>query len=302
MGETAVTGQVKAYRPVLFKKLRQAAGISEEEFHASLNFAEESLSCLSADSKSGQAFWVSKNRMVVVKTIKPYECRNLRGMLDSYAEHVLLSPNEAAAAGLDEGCGGTCISAVLGVYRVTLKHGGRRYFMVSKNVYPAGSIQRRYDLKGSTVGRKAKPPSQVLKDLDLMTSGLTLSLGQRARKTLLRTLERDAVFLRSNGFMDYSVLVAIEPIGTTQPPEYQNRFEQTGVVSLLDQDKGKLVLSGGDGLIYHFGVIDFLQRYTFRKVLETFLKGFLDDASKISCVAPSVYARRMLSFIAKYTQ
>lgn len=68
------------------------------------------------------------------------------------------------------------------------------------------------------------------------------------------------------------------------------------------QNQGKLVLTGEDGKTYHFGVIDFLQRYTFRKVLETMLKGIIDDATKISCVAPSLYAKRMLSFIAKYSQ
>jgi Phosphatidylinositol-4-phosphate 5-Kinase len=73
-------------------------------------------------------------------------------------------------------------------------------------------------------------------------------------------------------------------------------------VSQLDEDKGKLVVLGADGMTYHFGLIDFLQKYSFRKVLETFFKGLFDDATKISCVAPTRYARRMLSFIARYSQ
>lgn len=43
-------------------------------------------------------------------------------------------------------------------------------------------------------------------------------------------------------------------------------------------------------------------RYSFRKVLETWLKGCVCDARKISAVAPGFYAQRMLAFIAKYTQ
>ena len=118
-------GEVKAYRPVLFQRLRHSAGISEEEFTDSLDFVNDALSCLSADSKSGQAFWVSKNNQIVVKTIKPYECRNLRKILDSYAEHMLTSSLSstgiAASKVLDSD--GSCISSVLGLYRVTLKSG-----------------------------------------------------------------------------------------------------------------------------------------------------------------------------------
>ena len=192
-----------------------------------------------------------------------------------------------------------------------MESGGRRYFMVNKNVYPPSLLarndngnsnvpsSRRYDLKGSTVGRKAKPPAQVMKDLDLMASGVTLSgMGQRAQRILLRALERDAVFLRSQGFMDYSLLVAVEPTAI----DSTTSSSSTPLVSTLPQNQGKLVLCGEDGKTYHFGVIDFLQRYTFRKVLETMLKGIIDDATKISCVAPSLYAKRMLSFIAKYSQ
>ena len=295
----STAGKVKAYRPVLFKRLRHAAGVAEDEYACSLDFVNDALACLSADSKSGQAFWVSKNGLVVVKTIKTYECRNMREILDSYADHVLGAGDNVH----------TCISPVLGLYRVTLKPGHRRYFMVSKNVYPPGGAVvplRRYDLKGSTVGRRAKPPSQVLKDLDLMASGLSLGLGPRARTALLRGLERDAVFLRSHGFMDYSLLVAVEP--PSDPEDRRRRFGDgggggggggSGVVSTLPRDQGKLVLAGDDGHIYHFGVIDFLQRYSFRKVLETLLKSFFDDVTKISCIPPTHYARRMLTFIAK---
>ena len=116
-------GEVKAYRPVLFQRLRHAAGVSEDEFSASLDFVNDALSCLSADSKSGQAFWVSKNHLIVVKTIKPYECRNLRRILDSYAEHMLTGITTSKVLGFEEGSGSSCISSVLGLYRVTLKSG-----------------------------------------------------------------------------------------------------------------------------------------------------------------------------------
>jgi Phosphatidylinositol-4-phosphate 5-Kinase len=348
-GSTLV-GQLKAYRPVLFRKLREAAGIPESLYADSLNFAQSALSCLSADSKSGQAFWVSHNEQVVVKTIKHYECKNMCRILDSYAKHMLSSE------------GKSCISAVLGLYRVQPISGGCKYFMVSRNVYPPshvnsfGGIRKQFDLKGSTVGRRAAPTSRVMKDLDLMASGAALHMGTQARTELLRTLERDVQFLRKHGFMDYSLLVAVEvpapeaaavaasestvstvvsETGSGVPQaegegggggagagaltdskitsvsdsiSVSSRSNSRAVTSADDDDddddvhKGKLVLHGADGLRYHFGIIDFLQKYSFRKHLETFLKGLFDDSSKISCVAPTLYARRMLSFIARYSQ
>jgi hypothetical protein len=177
-------GQLKSYRPVLFQKLRGASGVPEDFYAKSLDI--DNLSCLSSDSKSGQAFWVSNDGAIVVKTIKRYECHNLCRILDSYARHML--------------SGTSCISSILGLYRVKTKSGICRYFLVNKNVYPAsigsGHVLKRFDLKGSTVGRKAAASSPVQKDLDLIASGQSLPLGPDARSLVLKTLERDAVFLR----------------------------------------------------------------------------------------------------------
>ena len=48
------SGAIKAYRPLLFRKLRQAAGLSEEMYTNCLNFSAGNLKCLQSDSKSGQ--------------------------------------------------------------------------------------------------------------------------------------------------------------------------------------------------------------------------------------------------------
>jgi hypothetical protein len=189
--------QFKAYRPKLFELLRLSAGVANEKYKDCLN--SEKLECLSADSKSGQAFWRSSDGIIVVKTIRQYECRNMRTMLKSYSEHVLHDDS--------------CIARILGLYRVKLKGGKKTYFLVSKNVYKQSDAQtnmtRTYDLKGSTVGRLKSPTSTVLKDLDLLNSRHQLQLG-RAKSVLLRTLGRDVEFLRGQGFMDYSLLVQEE--------------------------------------------------------------------------------------------
>ena len=57
-------------------------------------------------------------------------------------------------------------------------------------------------------------------------------------------------------------------------------------------------------ILFHFvsSFIFLSNRYSFRKVLETWFKGLYNDSKKISAVAPTLYARRMLSFLGKYTQ
>ena len=150
--------EVKEYRPHVFAMLRTHAGIDEVDYSSSLT--SDNLCAITSDSKSGQSFWTSSNGRVVLKTIKDYEARNMIGILDSYALHVTMAPS--------------AIAAVLGLYRVTNRAGKKTYFLACANVYPSVAISRKFDLKGSLVGRKASPSSSVAKDLDLISSGASL--------------------------------------------------------------------------------------------------------------------------------
>jgi hypothetical protein len=194
-------GQVKTYEPKLFRRMRSNAGVSEAAWLAAMN--PDGLENLSADSKSGQAFWRSKDGVIILKSIKHYECKNLRSVLDNLADH------------LDVPFDHSCITGVLGAFRVKLNNGKKVYLMASKNVYPAVQWynSKKYDLKGSTVGRLKSPRSSVYKDLDLIQSNQRLELGEM-KSVVLRVLERDAHFLSKCGFMDYSLLVDVEHVPT----------------------------------------------------------------------------------------
>ena len=74
-----------------------------------------------------------------------------------------------------------------------------------------------FDLKGSLVGRKTKGETKAtttLKDVNfLMTAAKNKNFTKQAKKdkTLLRdVLRKDVEFLRSEGLMDYSLLLGIE--------------------------------------------------------------------------------------------
>ena len=219
-------GQVKIYRPNLFRRVRASSSVTEQEFADCIS--PENLKSMAADSKSGLDFWFSHDGKFFVKTMKKYECRNLKSALSDYDEHVSSGP--------------TCIAPVLGLFRIKTGWFSKRYFMVTRNVFPplesGSNNQVRYDLKGSTVGRTASLSSKVKKDVDLTKSGNVLNFGD-SKLLVLEALIRDVQFLQKHRFMDYSLLVAVED----SPIKNMKRFAMTNqslIYSLksMEQDDG----------------------------------------------------------------
>ena len=78
--------------------------------------------------------------------------------------------------------------------------------------------QYRFDLKGSTYGRRAsikekRKSSPTFKDLDFLQmfpSGLSLSTEMRDK--FINTLRRDCTVLESFDIMDYSLLLAVHNV------------------------------------------------------------------------------------------
>lgn len=240
-------GQWKAYEPITCQYLRDSAGITEDEYHN--NLSADELECLSSDSKSGQAFWRSKSGIVVIKTIKRHECKTMRQLLKHYCQHVQF--------------GHSCLGNVLGLYRVKVKRGGTLYFLVTKNIYHQGVSTQlvpstKFDLKGSTIGRKKSMTSTVLKDLDLINSNQHFAIGTVAKEILLTALYRDTQFLTMYNLMDYSLLVEIEEPHMSMIRRFLSNYIHP--LSTSRNDKGKIVILGTNGKIYHFGIIDFLQK------------------------------------------
>lgn len=344
-------GDIKTYRPILFRNIRRLISntdtttgtntiskyneFDEKIYMQCLHY--DNLQCLSSDSKSGQAFWVSKDGSIVLKTIKHYEMKNIVNILTEFHDHLISSK--------DIGYPST-IASILGLYRVTTKSGKKKYFMACRNVYPNQNIcipiqqskqktikiLKKYDLKGSTIGRRASLSSSVKKDLDLIDSGNFLSLGEKAKEIIVASLMRDTEFLSRHSFMDYSLLVAevkeetytmSNDTNTTsdQPRRgirrlFSNIFHRhkkeiktlssssiyitKTPSSVIIDSSGIIVLKGDDDKIYYFGIIDFLQKYSFRKVMETWIKGLYCNSKNISCVNPKYYAERFIQFLYKF--
>jgi Phosphatidylinositol-4-phosphate 5-Kinase len=116
----------------------------------------------------------------------------------------------------------TMITRFFGMYRVKLYHLRRNVkFVIMNSVYFTDKyLQSFYDLKGSVVGRDAKPGQTVKKDNDLRR-GLpedALSLSPPVRSRVRKQLEDDCAFLQAMGVMDYSMLVGVHHVPHTDDP------------------------------------------------------------------------------------
>eukprot|EP00522_Entomoneis_paludosa_P008717 CAMPEP_0172446096 /NCGR_PEP_ID=MMETSP1065-20121228/5767_1 /TAXON_ID=265537 /ORGANISM="Amphiprora paludosa, Strain CCMP125" /LENGTH=900 /DNA_ID=CAMNT_0013197127 /DNA_START=35 /DNA_END=2737 /DNA_ORIENTATION=+ len=213
--QLAHTFKFKDYAPVVFAYLRRMYGINEFDFLISVcgnaNFIE-----FISNAKSGQFFFYSSDGRYMIKTMTNAECRFLRRILPDYFKHCSENPN-------------TMITRFFGMYRVKLYHLRRNVkFVIMNSVYYTDKyLQTFYDLKGSVLGRDAKPGQAVKKDNDLrraLNEGDALAMRPDARERVRKQLEKDTVFLEQMGIMDYSMLVGVHH----KPPAEDPSIATTG--------------------------------------------------------------------------
>jgi hypothetical protein len=79
-----------------------------------------------------------------------YESKTLREIIDPYTSH------------LSDTSQPSCLSLILGMYSISIK-GKMTYLIACKNVFPRdlAHVVEMYDVKGSTIGRKAASTSKV---------------------------------------------------------------------------------------------------------------------------------------------
>ena len=88
--------------------------------------------------------------------------------------------------------------------------------------------------------------------------------------------------------MDYSMLLDIEQI--TSYSQNAVRFERLGRGEWKSYD---------NTMIYHIGIIDFLQSWSISKKMENYYKTKFKftDQNYVSCASPGIYKYRFLNFI-----
>lgn len=186
----------------------------------------------------------------------------------------------------------TLLPRFLGLYSVQVAEQPKPVrVLVMANVFGGQlTINRRYDLKGSTHGRKASnkelgKKQPVYKDLDWKANEESLGLGDVNIVHIMETLRQDAQFLDKHMLMDYSLLVGVHVIGESEG----DVREVMNVVTVKDETRH-----------CYIGIIDVLTPYRVRKRAETFALGTAFCGRDISCQHPRVYARRFIEFCESY--
>ncbi|KAL7449867.1 hypothetical protein ACHAWC_001875, partial [Mediolabrus comicus] len=189
----------KVYAPVVFQRIRSLFGVDKQTFLHSI-CGKFNLYEFASNAKSGQFFFYSHDGRYMIKTLTYTEQRFLRLILPAYYRHLTKYSN-------------TFLTHFYGLYRVCMPNADntRLHFVIMRSVFHTEKkIDRVWDLKGSTVGRKSEKGESVAKDLDILEEGKKLRfVNSSERDAFLKQLAVDAAFLGSMGIMDYSLLLGL---------------------------------------------------------------------------------------------
>uniref|UniRef100_A0A2P2JHS9 Phosphatidylinositol 4-phosphate 5-kinase n=2 Tax=Rhizophora mucronata TaxID=61149 RepID=A0A2P2JHS9_RHIMU len=196
----------KDYCPMVFRNLREMFKIDAADYMMSI-CGNDALREVSSPGKSGSIFFLSQDDHFMIKTLRRSEVQVLLKMLPDYHHHVRSYEN-------------TLITKFFGLHRIKPSSGQKFRFVVMGNMFCTElRIHRRFDLKGSSLGRSTDKieidENTTLKDLDLNYS---FFLEPSWREALLhltkvqqvpRQIELDCKFLEAHHIMDYSLLLGV---------------------------------------------------------------------------------------------
>uniref|UniRef100_A0A8C2AWS3 Phosphatidylinositol-4-phosphate 5-kinase-like 1 n=1 Tax=Cyprinus carpio TaxID=7962 RepID=A0A8C2AWS3_CYPCA len=187
--------RMETYAGPVFASLRRSLGMTEKEYQQSLSSEGSYLQFIS-NSKSKADFFLTNDKRFFLKTQSKREVRFLLSNLRIYMEHLEKYPHSLLVKFLGEK--------------------KEKYFIVMQSVfYPDDRITARYDIKGCEVSRWTDPAPEgsqiivVLKDLNF--EGQFIQLDHQ-RPWLLRQVEIDSAFLQTLNVLDYSLLLAHQPL------------------------------------------------------------------------------------------
>merc|ERR1712083_1007112 len=143
---------------------------------------------------------------------------------------------------------------------------------------------------GTTEDRSVDPKAHsVLKDNNF--APYTMLFQKPKRENLIRCLQDDSDFLKSLGLMDYSLLV-----GISRAPEVgETNFIVRGWLGTRDNGK---VEEPPPERTFQMGIIDYLQKWTPKKVAAHWLKKpTIGCCHEIDTEPPTVYSGRFYKYL-----
>ena len=198
-------------------------------------------------------------------------------------------------------------------------------------------IHRRYDLKGSKIGRRVLTGKRdreildkgdlALKDLDFEKRKEKIYIGDK-NDILLKQIKKDAYFLCKIKANDYSLLLGIHYINkekqnnqifnsknfinnksiqdesilkasSLSDKSCDSRLEK--LKALCDFEDGGII-SESKNEIYFVGIIDILTKYNFKKKCEHFAKMVRYCSNNMICTPPQMYRDRFVNYMNQIIQ
>ncbi|CAK9184048.1 unnamed protein product [Ilex paraguariensis] len=202
----------KDYCPKVFRTLRMLFKVDAADYMLSI-CGNDALRELSSPGKSGSFFYLTNDDRYMIKTMKKAEVKVLIRMLNAYYNHVRAFEN-------------TLVIKYYGLHCVKLNGPTQKKvrFIIMGNLFCSEyMIHRRYDLKGSSLGRITDKPeaeieaTTILKDLDL---NFLFRLQKTWFQEFRRQIDKDCEFLEQERIMDYSLLVGLHFREATNPGEH----------------------------------------------------------------------------------
>ncbi|XP_061367566.1 phosphatidylinositol 4-phosphate 5-kinase 5-like [Gastrolobium bilobum] len=236
----------KDYCPVVFRALRKLFHVDPADYMLSI-CGNDALRELCSPGKSGSFFYLTNDDRYMIKTMKKAEVKALLRMLPAYYDHFRNYEN-------------TLLTKYYGLHCVKLTGAIQKKvrFIIMGNLFCSEySTHRRYDLKGSSLGRITDKPeteiseTTILKDLDL---NFIFRLQGSLFQEFCSQIDMDCELLEQEGIMDYSLLVGIHfkdisPDGDLIPsvsrtPADESENEGTPDISGedTDQDPSSVIL------------------------------------------------------------
>ncbi|KAK9026765.1 hypothetical protein V6N11_039599 [Hibiscus sabdariffa] len=299
----------KDYCPMVFRNLREMFKIDAADYMMSI-CGNDALRELPSPGKSGSIFFLSHDDRFMIKTLREAEVKSSSPAPPAPSTSHFSTPFEL-----------TIMNHVLSQFR----------FVVMGNMFCTElRIHKRFDLKGSSLGRSADKveidENTTLKDLDL---NYCFYLEPSWREALLRAPQHvrslvsynrvdglgsvaeeeedeisnypQGLVLIPHGTDDDSVVVGHHIRGRRLRASAAGDEEIPDPAWWAEQIPGKEenMFHEAYDVVLYLGIIDIFQEYNMTKKIEHAYKSLKFDSLSISAVDPRFYSQRFLDFIRK---
>jgi len=303
--------------PAGFDHLRSACGMTIVDYLDSLCGLPLTGGAV-GEGKSGQFFFFSADRTVMLKTVTHAEWQFMNRILKDYHHHMV------------DNIETTLLCRFYALYKLKLNKGVTRLvamnniFQCSPHTEAPASMKEMYDLKGSfhhrLVTDKQKASGvKVLKDLNWKNNQRKMRIAPQMHNVLSDSMRKDVDWLEEHHVMDYSMLLGISAYPEAEEAHRMSSATSTvssassylsgvdpGRTSIWKHDMGGLKAIGEDEALedenYYFGIIDILQEYNMKKKVEHAYKSRLmelkgKNPKDISAVNAKDYGERFVNFM-----